>query len=626
MRTPLLDGTTTVLEPFVAAGVFDAAAVHVAATICRATGESDPDVVLAAALAARAPTQGHVCVVPALVAGTIVVDAADGTPVTALPWPDPEEWAAGLAASAAVHGPDAVEEGPARPLVWDGTRLYLQRYWRFERTVADDLLRRAEAAGAIQAAPADVVAALDRWFGPDEPADHQRRAAEMALTGGLAVIAGGPGTGKTRTIARLLGAAHDLTVSRPRPLDVALAAPTGKASARMTSAVHHEIGATGTTGPLADQPATTEAVTLHRLLGWTGGTEFRHHARNLLPHDLVIVDETSMASLPLMARLLAAVRADASLVLVGDPHQLASVEAGAVLGEIVGPVAAPDPGPVRARTVVLEQAHRFAADSEIAVLAGAIRVGDADAALASLRAGGTGITWVEDGDAAGIAALTRTVGAHAAEVLAEAGAGQVERGLAKAAELKVLCATRHGPLGSYGWNERIESLLAHEVPGAALYQRFYVGRPLMVTRNDYPHRLMNGDVGLVVAREERAVAVFRDGAGVRELATSQLDEVETWWAMTIHKSQGSEFPRVIVTLPPDFSPILTRELLYTGVTRAREHVTVVASEAALRAAIARPVARASGLAVRLHPEVTAAAPAARSSGRADGVMTLPGLG
>jgi exodeoxyribonuclease V alpha subunit len=633
---PLLDDTTATLAPFVAAGVLDAAAVHVAATVTRATGESDPDVVLAAALAARAPTHGHVCVIPEQVAATIVVDTVDDrAPLDMLPWPDPVVWADGLAASPAVRAADQRDAGVLRPLVWDGRRLYLERYWRHEATVAADLLRRAASPGAVGAPPAEVARVLDRWFGardpdaPDAP-DAQRRAAEIALGHGLAVVAGGPGTGKTRTVARLLGAAHEVTAARHRPLDVALAAPTGKAAARMTEAVHEEIAATGVSGAVAAQLAAAEASTLHRLLGWVGGTEYRRDARHPLPHDLVVVDETSMASLPLMARLVAAVRPDATLVLVGDPHQLASVEAGAVLGEIVGPEpGAATAGIVRERIVVLERAHRFAPDSSIAALAGAIRVGDTDRALSLLRTGGDELRWVADDDTAGIAALEQTVCDHAAAVLADARAGNAAAGLERAAALKVLCATRHGLLGSYRWNDRVESSLAHAVPGAALYRRFYAGRPLIVTRNDYPHRLANGDVGLVVARENRTVAVFRDGAEVRELATSQLDEVETWWAMTIHKSQGSEFPEVIVTLPPEPSPILTRELLYTAVTRARERVTVVASEAALRTAITHPVARSSGLAARLHAagERGVGHPIGMTTGeRADGVMTLPGLG
>jgi exodeoxyribonuclease V alpha subunit len=636
LQLPRLDDTTAVLEPFVASGVLDAAAVHVAATIARTTGESDPAVVLGAALAARAPTQGHVCIIPALVAGSIVVDAADDAPVSALPWPAPEAWAARLAASTAVQPASERVGGALRPLVWDGTRLYLERYWRFESTVAAELVRRAAGEGAIHPPPDALAVALDRWFGAatSEP-DLQRAAATMALTHGLAVIAGGPGTGKTRTIARLLGAAHELTAARHRPLDVALAAPTGKAAARMTEAVRLEIAAAGATGEAAARLDASEAVTLHRLLGWTGGTDYRHDARNPLPHDVVVVDETSMASLPLMGRMLAAVRPDASLVLVGDPHQLASVEAGAVLGEIVGPVSPAAAGtPVRERIVVLERAHRFAPDSAIAALADAVRVGDADRALALLRAGGSELAWVADDDASGIAALERVACAHATGVVADALAGRAHEALSGAAASKILCATRHGPLGSHRWNERIEALLAHAVPEAALYRRFYVGRPLILTRNDYQHRLVNGDVGVVVAHDERPVAVLRDGGSVRELSTSQLDAVETWWAMTIHKSQGSEFPRVVVTLPPEPSPVLTRELLYTAVTRAREHVTVVASEAALRAAIGRPVARASGLAARLgHDDETADDTAVdvhpmrmTTAARPDGVMTLPGLG
>jgi exodeoxyribonuclease V alpha subunit len=318
---------------------------------------------------------------------------------------------------------------------------------------------------------------------------------------------------------------------------------------------------------------------------------------------MVVVDETSMVSLGMMARLLDAVRPDATLVLVGDPFQLASVEAGAVLGEIVGEASAPRPdGPLAADVVLLERVHRFGADSAIAALADAIRSGEADRALDLLDTNETGeLIRVDGDDAAGIERLHEEAAAGAVEVIRAASAGDAEAGLHAASDLKVLCATRLGALGVYRWSDRIEALAARALPDAGIGRRGYVGRPVIVTSNDYLNRLFNGDVGLVVASAGQPVVAFPDPGGIRELATSQLGDIETWWAMTIHKSQGSEFRRVIVTLPPAPSPILTRELLYTAVTRAKEQVTLVATAASLRAAINRPVARASGLGARLWP-------------------------
>jgi exodeoxyribonuclease V alpha subunit len=310
----------------------------------------------------------------------------------------------------------------------------------------------------------------------------------------------------------------------------------------------------------------TGATTLHRLLGLRGSGKPRHDRFNPLPHDMVVVDETSMVSLPLMARLLDAVRPDATLVLVGDPFQLVSVEAGAVLGEIVGPAATEAAeGPLAADIVLLERVHRFGSDSAIAALADAIRTGDADRAVDLLRHDKTSeLSWVDDDDDGGIDRLHREAAAAAVEVARAAYAGDAEAGLRLASDLKVLCATRLGPLGVYRWSDRIETLVAREMPEVGSGRRWYIGRPIIITSNDYLNRLFNGDIGLVVAGDNGPVATFPDPSGIRELAMSQLGDVETWWAMTIHKSQGSEFRRVIVTLPPPPSPILTRELLYTA--------------------------------------------------------------
>jgi exodeoxyribonuclease V alpha subunit len=602
-RAPLLGEDTATLAPFVDAGVLDASAVHVAGVIGRSVGGVDPEVLLGAALAARSPRFGHTCVIPGDIAASIVVDDTELTEIGDLPWPDPRTWAARLADSPAVYRPGTLRGDVTLPLVWDGTRLYLERYWSFEDRVAQDLLRRARALGGLAEPSAELEAVLGQLFEDDDSAtpDLQREAVVRSLTRRLTVIAGGPGTGKTRTIALLFAAAQRLASTRRQVLEVALAAPTGKAADRMMESVRANVALTGLDEDVAEAMDAVGATTLHRLLGATGGGRFRHDARNPLPHDLVIVDETSMVSLPLMARLLSAVRPDATVVLVGDPFQLASVEAGAVLGDIVGTASTrSEAGPLGADVVLLERVHRFRADSAIAALADAIRDGDARQALELLANDSTGeLHWVDEGDERGIATLKQEVATNSVDVIGAARSGDVEGALGLATDLKVLCATRLGPLGVFRWTDDVEISAAQVMSDAGIGRRWYVGRPIIVTRNDYSTQTFNGDVGIVVAGSGQPVVAFVEQNGVRTLAPSQLGDVETWWATTIHKSQGSEFRRVIVTLPPPPSPILTRELLYTAVTRAKEQVTLVASEAALRAAITRPAVRASGLGPRL---------------------------
>jgi exodeoxyribonuclease V alpha subunit len=612
VSAPLLNARTRVLAPFVEVGVLDASAVHVAEAIARSSGGVEDEVLLGAALAARAPVYGHVCVVPGEVSGSIVVDDDLLPDFRALPWPNPERWVTALTTSPAVSQPDRPLGDLTQPLVWDGSRLYLERYWRYEQQVVTELLRRASEGGGITVASDALNRVLNGLFEPaDQSApDLQREAAERALTRRLAVVAGGPGTGKTRTIARLLAAAHQVPCAGGRSLVVALAAPTGKAAARMTEAVHGEVESAGLPEGVVVALHSTAATTLHRLLGLSGRGRPRYDRSNPMPHDLVVVDETSMVSLPLMAHLLEAVRQDATLVLVGDPFQLVSIEAGAVLGEIVGPQAS-NPvqvasGPLAGNIVLLERVHRFGADSAIAALADAIRTGDADRAIELLRHGESGeLAWVDGDDGSGVDHLQREVAAEAKEVIEAARAGDAETGLSLASNLKVLCAMRLGPTGTYRWTDRIEELAGTHLTGGVGSRRWYVGRPVMVTSNDYLNGLFNGDVGLTVAQGSgdgstgRPLVAFPQPNGMRELAISRLRDIETWWAMTIHKSQGSEFRRVIVTLPPPPSPILTRELLYTAVTRAKEQVTLVATEESLRAAIGRPISRASGLGERL---------------------------
>ena len=363
-------------------------------------------------------------------------------------------------------------------------------------------------------------------------------------------------------------------------------------------------------------PAATEATTIHRLLGWLPGSAFIHDRQNPLPCQMVVIDETSMVPLSLMARLLEGLPPEARLVLVGDPFQLASIEAGTVLGDLVGPNGArpgtgvqPEPDPTRRtpeaqpltdRVTVFTRMHRFRADSAIAELAEQIRLGDSDRVVDLLRAGtqgtGSGETF------AGCSTQTRPRCDLVLEDLVDAGVdlatcalgGDGEGALSAAGRCKLLAATRHGPFSLAEWSERIEAAVAARVPTMKKAHRWYVGRPIIVTENDAINRVANGDVGVVVARDGGVEVALQAEDGLRWVAPSRLDRVESHWAMTIHKSQGSEYPHAVVSLPRADSPILTRELLYTAVTRARERLTIVGSEASLRQAVDRPVIRGVG--------------------------------
>ena len=430
------------------------------------------------------------------------------------------------------------------------------------------------------------------------------------MTSGVSIVAGGPGTGKTHTVARLLAVAHRMAEAEGRILDVALAAPTGKAAQRMRDAVRAEVSGLVSRGAVSEGVgrilAATDATTIHRLLGWLPGPRFTHDSQNPLPCHLVVIDETSMVSLPLMARLLDGLRPEARLVLVGDPYQLASIEAGTVLGDLVGPAGEPGadagPGsPLAGRVTVLRRMHRFGADSSIAAVAESIRRGDADAVVDLLGAGHPDVQWVLDTDRDGVARVGEQLVEAGVDLATSALRGEVDDALSAAGRIKLLAATRHGPLGLYDWDEKIEAGVGARLPQLRKARRWFVGRPVIVTGNDRVNRVANGDVGVVVSTAGGMEVALLSEGGVRMLAPSTLDRVESWWAMTIHKSQGSEFPSAVVSLPPAGSPILTRELLYTAVTRARDQLTVVGSETSIRSAVDRPVARASGLGARLWP-------------------------
>jgi exodeoxyribonuclease V alpha subunit len=611
------------LREFNDAGVLNAADIHVALRLGRLGADDDGAVLLGAALAVRAPRLGHVCTDLATIRDTITTDVDVPVDLQALPWPDIAGWIERLSASPLVAtGVDAVAGCPLRLI---GTRLYLDRYWREERQVAADLRSR----GDVAADGVDIellASGLARLFGEDGP-DYQRLAAGAAVLRRLAVVAGGPGTGKTTTVARILALLDEQAlVAGSAPPLVALAAPTGKAAARLEESVHAEAIELDVADETRGRLLAIRASTLHRLLGWRpdSRSRFRHHRRNRLPHDVVIVDETSMVSLSLMAKLVEAVRTDGRLVLVGDPEQLASVEAGAVLGDVVGPAAdglrmrapartllaeaagqdVPAAEPPAGVTVgdgivILRHVHRFGGG--IAALAEAVRRGDADSVMAVLDGRRPDVRWIpvdiaQPGAAAAMAPLRQAVVASGRRLFDAARAGQARAALEALGSFRVLCAHRRGPYGAATWMARVEYWLAADIDGFGAEGIWYPGRPLLVTENDYGLRLYNGDTGVVVScGAGQVTAAFQRGHEVLEFSPTRLVAVDTVHAMTVHKSQGSQFDGVAVLLPGPTSPILTRELLYTAVTRARQQLILAGTEAAVRAAVVRPIARASGL-------------------------------
>jgi exodeoxyribonuclease V alpha subunit len=550
-------GAAGLVREFNDIGVLSAADVHVAVRLTELVGEESEVVALAAALAVRGPRLGHVFVDLATIRDTASVESDEPVDLSGLPWPGVDEWLGALRASALVAVGEDDEPGPLRLL---GTRLYLDRYWREECAVAADLN-------------------------------------ELTASGRLHVIAGGPGTGKTTQVAHMVAELIEQAVAlAERPPLLALAAPTGKAAARLQEAVHAETARLPVGESARELLLALRASTLHRLLGWRPGSHsrFAHDRGNRLPHDVVIVDETSMVSLSLMARLVEAVRPEARLILVGDPGQLTSIEAGVVLGDIVGSGIG--------GIVVLERVHRFGGG--IAQLADAIRRGDGDAAVAALSGASGDVTWlpldVHESEAGLELVRSRAVAAGVA-VAAAAREGAAGRALSALGGFRLLCAHRRGPYGVSDWTSRVQGWLAGEIEDVE--RRDYVGRPLLVTENDYELGLYNGDTGVIVqGAGERPTAAFERGGELLRFSPLRLGAVETVYAMTVHKSQGSQFDTAAVLLPPESSRILTRELLYTAVTRARTELILVGTEAAVRRAVERPVARASGLGERLLGE------------------------
>ncbi|MFL6044030.1 MAG: exodeoxyribonuclease V subunit alpha [Propionibacteriaceae bacterium] len=615
----VVQSASGLLSIFNQAGILDPADVHTATTVCRIAHEADEKVRLALALTVRALRKGSVCIDLSTVRSTAFDEAEAVIDLAALPWPDPEEWMSAIQRSPLLV--DGADQPGGRPLRLAGGLLYLERYWQQEELVRVQLQQR------FTAAPPEIdqlrlSAALQRLFNQeglaDGEADRQQLAAAVSALGRVTVLAGGPGTGKTTTVARLLALLQD----QPGPaLRVALAAPTGKAAARLEEAVR----AAAAQLEQADRErlGNLTASTLHRLLGWlpSNRSRFRYNATNHLPHDVVIVDEMSMVSLTMMARVLEAVRPSARLILVGDPDQLSSVEAGAVLADIarapgasdpvlgqrlveLGLIAEAEPPPVHG---VVQLSHTWRFDGAIEALARAIRAADADTAIDVLRSGAGdvhfsevdlefGVTGTAAQALAGMAAQVREAGIA---MLQAATAGDTTAALTALDRHRLLCAHQRGPYGVLRWGLEIERWLTESIPGYAEDGEWYVGRPLLVTANDYEMSLYNGDTGVIVQTPDGVRAAFARGAAAKLYPPVRLDAIQTVHAMTVHRAQGSQFDTVSFVVPPRDSPLLTRELLYTAVTRARRQVHIIGSEDAVRRAVLRPANRASGLRHRL---------------------------
>lgn len=653
-------------------------------TLARFLGALEPDgeplAVLAAALASHQVGRGHVCLDMAqmLAAPDAVLslpprdggEDAGAAPLTPaalferLGAFDAAQWRARLAASRLVHEAGA-------PLVLEGTRLYLRRFWHYERQVVARL-------SALMANPQPVSEAmlsrLDRLFGTDGDrlknlhSDHkgfddllsgdvdwQKIACALALRSRLTVISGGPGTGKTTTVTRLLALLQESALEKTgRALSMHMAAPTGKAAARLSESLRGALEGLDVSSAVREAlPA--EATTLHRLLGvQRHSRHFRHGADRPLALDLLVVDEASMVDLELMSALLEALPAHARLILLGDRDQLASVEAGAVLGDLclgaergragdavtalatrAGNAPAPTPEkPVTAladHVVVLKKSYRFDEDSGIGALARAVNAGDHRAITEVWRRNYQDIGFLPLASGRPEPLIQKAVEGYRESMAAIARGDEApEAILARLSRFQVLCALRRGPFGVEGLNQMIaEAFFAKGLTGGT--RGWYEGRPVMVTRNDPQLGLFNGDIGIAlmtsvetsprvsdnaegasrepsdknVVASTRALRVFfphPSGEGTRAVLPGRLGGVETAFAMTVHKSQGSEFERVLLALPERPNPIMTRELVYTGITRARRFCLIASAwPEVLESAAKRRTRRASGIADRFIP-------------------------
>lgn len=613
-------------------------------------GEGEaPQLMIACVLLSELEGRGHSC---------LMLDELNADPAALLGWSGDEwrelraavgDWPATTAAwRALLLGCEPVWAAHStdnqQPLVLDGERLYLRRYWQDETHVAEAV--RGRALGGVLASDAEAqTAEIRRWLDILFPhavrgggVDWQKVACAVAMRGKLGIITGGPGTGKTYTVARLLALLFASAGTQQAGLRVALAAPTGKAAARLKQSIDTALdelaGKVGDELPLRELAARMGAArTLHSLLGARPNTRaFQYNAGNQLDVDVLIVDEASMIHLEMMSALLAALPETATLILLGDKDQLASVEAGAVLGDLCHKAEQGEylpetlayvqastgqqipanfeghGGPIAQQTVMLRESRRFG--GPIGTLAQAVNAGDVATALQVLREGEDGkVAWTDLAQAQDLLLLAlngyrpylQQVKNQPAEDAAHL--AWVKSVLKAFESFRILCAVREGEWGVSGLNEAIEQRLQ----SAGLLKRsgeWYIGRPVMVTRNDYATGVFNGDIGLTLPDPARPGALrvyFSEGETVRSVLATRLRNVETAFAMTVHKSQGSEFAHTAMVLPKDGGGMLARELIYTGITRARDHFTLLTPNGqVLLDAIGQRTQRASGLRTLLN--------------------------
>jgi exodeoxyribonuclease V alpha subunit len=632
--------------------------------------QADPLVLLAAALTSHQLGHGHVCLdlFETLKAPDFALslppegDAHTGAmllPSQLLDGLDGAHWCHALAASRLVAlAVDGSEDAQSRPLVLSGKRLYLRRYWTYERRIDTALRLRLATRESVAD---DLPERLNRLFDqapPDGVVDWQKLACALATRGAFSIVTGGPGTGKTTTVVRLLALLQAPAVEAGSALRIRLAAPTGKAAARLTESISQQVLSLKVPDAVKDK-IPTQVTTVHRLLGSRPGTRhFRHHIGNPLPLDVLVVDEASMIDLEMMANLLDALPPHARLVLLGDKDQLASVEAGAVLGDLcrdaeagfyspqtrqwLQQVSGEDLGssglqedldgshPLAQQVVMLRYSRRFGEGSGIGQLARWVNQQNAEQARKLLAARSHADLFCVSLKGEHDHALERLVldghgdGAHGYRCylkLLQAARPSLDtprddeawtvwaQKLLKAFDaFQLLCAVRKGPWGVEGLNQRITAALLR----ARLIdsdQQWYEGRPVLMTRNDYGLGLMNGDIGIALKLPEsdggpqvlRVAFPRNDGqGGVRFVLPSRLNDVETVYAMTVHKSQGSEFTHTALILPDALNPVLTKELIYTGITRAKDWFSLIEPRGGVfEEAVRRKVKRLSGLMLEL---------------------------
>ncbi|WP_353570421.1 exodeoxyribonuclease V subunit alpha [Candidatus Albibeggiatoa sp. nov. BB20] len=566
-------------------GIFSSLDVHLAVYLQKLAGVENDEFLLAAVLTSYFTTQGHICINLSELANTQfpIENDADIEPIQC---PDFDSWQQALD-----KHPMIGQANEFKPLVLDKNLLYLYRYWQYEQQLGHNILQRV-AQTHSDSNQIELHARLEHLFPTqDDDVDWQKMAAKTAVLKNFCIISGGPGTGKTTTVVKIL-----LLLLQENPkLRIALAAPTGKAATRLQQAIQNSVLKLNFPPELlAAIPQDT--YTIHRLLGTIPKSPyFRFHAQNPLPYDVVIVDEASMVDLALMAKLADAIPQASRWLLLGDKDQLASVEAGSVLGDICTGLTLDSEAAIREHIVLLEKSYRFHEKSGIGVLARYLQQGQAEQALKVVQQGKfNDISWQQ-------IASPHHLSTQLASVVTQGFASYLQASSPSQAldyfeQFRVLCALRHGAYGVENLNRLIEQILINQGQIQSGY-RWYHGRPIMITRNDYTLKLFNGDIGIILWNSEgELMAYFRYPDGeIRSLYPHRLPEHETVYAMTIHKSQGSEFDDFLMLLPDKTSPVLNRELIYTGITRAKQSVSIWGDEQVFLQAAHQTVERQSGL-------------------------------